>query len=110
MQELGLKIDVSGVEQAIEALDRLEAAAIAAQKSVGAVGYVQTEHKGEAVIPEKKEMLSIVRVEFDQEMQKTVVILSNGATLEGLVKVDASIDVNEGNVMCSIKALVYDCN
>jgi predicted nucleic acid-binding Zn-ribbon protein len=56
-QELGLKIDVSGVEQAIEALNRLEAAAIAAQKAVGAVGYAQQVHSGEAVLP------SIARME-----------------------------------------------
>lgn len=57
MQELGLKIDVSGVEQAIQALKRLEAAAIAAQKAVSAVGYAQQVHSGEAVVP------SIARME-----------------------------------------------
>lgn len=57
MKELGLKIDVSGVEQAIEALNRLEAAAIAAQKAVSAVGYAQQVHSGEAVLP------SIARME-----------------------------------------------
>lgn len=57
MQELGLKIDVSGVEQAIEALKRLEAAATAAQKAVSAVGCLATVHHGEAVLP------SIARME-----------------------------------------------
>ena len=56
-QELSLKIDVSGVDKAIEALNRLEAAAIAAKKAVSAVGYAQQVHSGEAVMP------SIARME-----------------------------------------------
>lgn len=53
-QELGLKIDVSGVEQAIYALKRLEEAAIAAQKAVGSIGFEQQIHSGEAVMPHIK--------------------------------------------------------
>ena len=61
MQELGLKIDVSGVEQAIEALNRLEAAAIAAQKAVSVAGYVPTMHYGEAVLP-KGDLAELLRM------------------------------------------------
>lgn len=62
MKELGLKIDVSGVEQAIEALNRLEAAAIAAQKAVSAVDYAQKVHSGEAILPSNGDLGALLRM------------------------------------------------
>lgn len=62
MQELGLKIDVSGVEQAIQALNRLEAAAIAAQKAVSSVGCLATVHHGEAILTSKGDLGALLRM------------------------------------------------